>query len=310
MYLFCYLNSQLAEVNFPPAATFQFEMDVKAKKTLRIQLKNEKKGELIRGNVHVILRNVLQPDKYVAILRQLQSCLVEISKYGMCVSAVGLMLISILIYHVILMDFGYLFHRICTNVIPLFSIASAFYCVALYFRKSWDITDIYVLFCACFVGEFFAQCTCVNLSEQFITRPSLFFIVLLSVSIASIFSPLESTESVYVIGFISFIRLLSCTSLIDLPQSLRPFLAYLSGILGVITAKYMETTLAPPSEASASVPSLSSAEVHDRVPAIRRRRSSAMPAVQSLNISRGGRRTSLPALSLKQVMYIYSLDKY
>lgn len=277
----------------------------KPKKILRIKLNDDPETDEDIGYVTSFI-NILQQGNCVAILKQLGLSHFRTRKHGMLIYLMGGMLSSIFFYQLFFVDFGYIFQRICAILIPLFSIASAFYGLGLHLRKSWNNTSIYVLFCSCFAGEFVAQCLCSSTVDSYITRPSLYFLVLFAVSIASIFSPLETGESVYVIIFISFVRHISCTSLIDLPQFVRPFLAYASGVCGVIVAKYMEASLLIPYENGlvSSTMRLRSPEQADKVPFIKKRRASAIPA-QSF-AARAGRRTSLPALIQKQVCAMFS----
>ena len=200
------------------------------------------------------------------------------------------MVCTVLFYQLVFSEIGFLFHRLCSLLVPIFSICCAFYWLALYLRKSWSITSIYVLFCSCFAGEFLGQCVCDSSTEHYITQPFLAFTVLLAASIASMFSTLETTHSTFIIFFVSFIRFLSCTSLTLLPQFMRPFIAYFSGIVGVIGAKYIETIFKPP---------VTNLLAHDgKIPVIKRRRSSAS-TTHSFSSHRAGRRTSLPALIQK-----------
>lgn len=203
---------------------------------------------------------------------------------------IGLISLLVVVYQLIMRDLGYLFHRFCALLIPIFSIVCSFYWLALYFRKSWSTTSIYILFCACFAGEFLTQCICDTEKENYISQPILSFGVLLAVSMASLVSTLETIHSTAVIAFVSFIRFLACTTLTDLPQILRPFLAYFSGIVGVIIAKYMETVFKPPNS-NLITPD-------GKIPVIKRRRSSTS-TVHNFSTHRSGRRTSLPALIQK-----------
>ena len=204
---------------------------------------------------------------------------------------------SIFFHFILSMDYGYIFHRLCALLIPLFSIASAFYCVGFWLRKTWNNTSIYVFFTSCIFGEVLAQCICAS-SESYITKPSLFFIVLLSTGMASLFSPLGTFESVALISLVSFVRFLSCTFLVDAPESLRPFLAFGSAICGAIVSKYIETILSPVPTAVSTLPVPT--EVNDMKISMVRRRRSSMIAPQTFT-NRVGRRTSLPALIQKQV---------
>ena len=240
-----------------------------------------------------------------AVLRQLgQQQLQELALTKQQVNTLagmGVVMGSILAYQLMISDLGSLFHRICGLVIPIFSIGCAFYWLALYLRKHWSTTSIYVLLCACFGGELVGQALLVPAAGAvgegettvYVTRPMLLLTVLLAVSLASIFSTLETSHSTLVIGFVSAMRLLACSSLVDLPQSSRPFMAYVAGVVGIMGAKYMETLLRPIAP-SQLVPQ------EGKVPLIKRRRSSTAAAHGAGNFAhRVGRRTSLPALIQK-----------
>ena len=220
-----------------------------------------------------------------------------------------------------------LVHAVFAMTVPLFCSACAFYWLAVYLRKSWSGTSAYVLLAACFAGEVFAQATCCSNKESgdivTITRPSACLVLLAAVSVASIFSSLETNHSVLVITFISVLRLFSCSSLTDVPPWIRPFLAYSTGVIGIIGAKYMETLLtqglhSPSVSAPVSVAPGRPAVPEAKVPLIKRRRSSAISAPVGGGLSsfaqRAGRRTSLPALIQKpQVgnkIYSFQTCKY
>lgn len=67
-------------------------------------------------------------------------------------------LASLLLYQVLACDLGLLFHRLCAFVVPLFALACAYCWLTLSFRRTWSITSIYLLFCACYCGEVICQC--------------------------------------------------------------------------------------------------------------------------------------------------------
>ena len=206
--------------------------------------------------------------------------------YGVLALVAGLVL-----YELVMVDLGYLFQRLCGVIEPIFTIMSAFYWLALYLRRTWSTTSIYVLFCSCFAGEVLGQCLSSTSHEGYVSQPFVALVVLVAVAVASLFSTLETSDSVLVIGFVSLLRFMACSSLHDLPQISRPFLAYLSGIMGTIGAKYMETTFRPPMNGIQSNP-------EGKIPIIKRRRSSSSTA-HSFTSHRAGRRTSLPALIQK-----------
>ena len=205
---------------------------------------------------------------------------------------------AVILYQVLFSDLGYLFHRICSLIIPIFSVGCAFYCIALYLRKTWSTTSVYILFCACFAGEFLGQCMCDSSKENYITQPLLCLIVLIAVSIAGIFSTLETINSTGIIVFVSFVRFLACTSLVDLPQTLRPFVAYFSGVAGVIAAKYMETVFKPATNNGFITQD-------GKIPVIKRRRSSSSTAQGGSFSRHASRRTSLPALIHSKQVRLY-----
>ena len=217
-------------------------------------------------------------------------------QYSLCF-ALGGLLSSVLLYRLIFYDLGYIFSRLCGLIVPIFSIICGFYWISLYLRKTWSSTSVYLLFCACYAGEFIGQCCVLGYDFDsegglYITRPVLVGVVLLSASIASIFASLDSFHSTLVIVAVSFTRFLACTTLNDLPQSLRPFLAYTSGIAGVILSKYMETVFKP---------QINHFMTPDgKIPVIKRRRSSSSSGHGlTMHHHRAGRRTSLPALIQK-----------
>ncbi|XP_064627396.1 cGMP-inhibited 3',5'-cyclic phosphodiesterase 3A-like isoform X2 [Lineus longissimus] len=232
----------------------------------------------------------------------------EQRKYSMVLSWIGLsstkmsaqqcwvmygcsaLLFSLLLYHLIQCDLGFVFEKFCGLTMPICSILCGYYWIALYLRKTWSTTSVYFLFCSCFVGEFIGQCFFSGLEEDYISQPLVVFSVLASVSVASVFSSLETTQSSIVIIFVSFTRFLACVTLTDLPQVLRPLAVYFSGIGGVIAAKYMETVFKPP---------INNFMTQDgKIPVIKRRRSSSSSA-HGFSSTRPGRRTSLPALIQK-----------
>lgn len=66
--------------------------------------------------------------------------------------------ICILLYEAIVCDFIYIFHRLCAFILPLFTLLCVYYWLALFYRRTWSVTSIYLLFCACYIGEVFIQC--------------------------------------------------------------------------------------------------------------------------------------------------------
>ncbi|XP_060084329.1 uncharacterized protein LOC132563606 [Ylistrum balloti] len=213
---------------------------------------------------------------------------------------------SVLFYQLVKCDLGSYFQRLCGVLVPMFTIMCCFYWLSLYLRQSWNTTSVYFLFSSCFVGETIAQILISNwfggtgnsppqdtggggeiTSFSPTTQPFVVFIVLFSVCTASVFSSLETIHSAVVITLVSFSRFLACSSLGDLPSSLRPYLAYICGLVGIIISKYMETILKPP---------INNFMTHDgKISVIKRRRSSSSSA-HAFSAHRSARRTSLPAL--------------
>lgn len=223
------------------------------------------------------------------------------------VYGVGLLLTVMCVYQVLQCDIGQLFYRLCSLIVPMFCIVNAFYWLSLVFRKCWSNTSLYLLFSSCYVGEIAAQVMLVrkntgvtgeqdDVSSMYIMQPSVVLAVLIAISFASLFSSLETLQSAAVILLVSFTRFLACTSLVDLPQSLRPFVAYSCGFCGIIVSKYLETVFKT---------TISNNMTQDgKIPVIKRRRSSSsahgFPAHKSI------RRTSLPALIQKPQVRIHS----
>lgn len=234
------------------------------------------------------------------------------------VYGIGLAISSVILYQLLRCDIGSLFHRFCGILVPMFTIICSFYWLSLYLRKTWNTTSVYLLFSSCFVGETLAQFFLVewhtsvapqtggvgsaSISFSPVTQPLVVFVVLLAVCTASVFSSLETSHSVAVISLVSFTRFLACSTLGDLPQGIRPYVAYICGLTGIIISKYMETVLKPP---------INNFMTHDgKIPVIKRRRSSSS-STHAFSAHRSTRRTSLPALIPKsQVSLIIIHIKY
>ena len=122
------------------------------------------------------------------------------------------------------------------------------------------------------------------------TQPLVIVFVLLSISLASVFSSLDTSHSAVVILLVSFTRFLACSMLTDLPFGVRTYLGYMCSFAGILVARYMETVLKPP---------IQHFTTHDgKIPVIKRRRSSSSSA-HAFSAHRSARRTSLPALIQK-----------
>ena len=235
---------------------------------------------------------------------------------GVCYGT-GALLLAVSVYQLLRCDLGVLVHRLCSLLVPMFSITCAFYWLSLYLRRTWNATSVYVLFCSCFFGECLAQIFFRDWGEDpsisgggqevsdpggagdsvsstmlsnYTTQPLVIVCVLLFISVASVFSSLDTGQSACVILMVSFTRFLACSALQDVPFTLRPFLAYSCGFAGNIVAKYMETLFKP---------NIQSIATNDgKIPVIKRRRSSSSTA-HAFSAHRSARRTSLPALIQK-----------
>ena len=218
----------------------------------------------------------------------------------------ALIVLSFVIYQILRCDMGVLFQRLCSVLVPMFTIICAFYWLSLYLRKTWSTTSVYLLFCACFAGETIAQILVSRwgagrdeIDGSHVTKPLVLFIVLIAICGASLFSSLETTHSAFVISLVSFSRFLTCSTIGDLPYALRPYIGYACGLAGFVVSKYMETVLKPP---------INNFMTHDgKIPVIKRRRSSSSGA-HAFSAHRSTRRTSLPALIPK--IQVGSLTKW
>ncbi|XP_050391409.2 cGMP-inhibited 3',5'-cyclic phosphodiesterase 3A isoform X3 [Patella vulgata] len=217
----------------------------------------------------------------------------------------GVILSSVFLYQLLKCDVGYMFQRLCALLVPMFSILCAFYWLSLYFRRTWSNISVYILFSSCYLGETFAQVCLrnwsgsgtgssdVNTGESAsgqVSQPIVIVTVLLSVSVASVFSSLETVHSAVVILLVSFTRFLSCSSLLDIPHATRPYVAYTCAFVGILVSKYMEAVMKP------SVQNILTQD--GKLPVIKRRRSSSSSA-HGFSAHRSTRRTSLPALIQK-----------
>lgn len=178
-----------------------------------------------------------------------------------------------------------LLHGMCGLFAPMFSVTCAFYWLALYLRKSWNGTSVYLFFLACYAGEIIGQ---VCFGGDNIFRSWVVASVLISASCASLMSPLPTTQSALVIAFLSFMRFLSGSTLQALSGWMRPFVAYFCGIFGCILSKYTETHLFRQYPAAMTF--------DGKIPIIKKRRTSSQSSASSHHRSR---RTSLPALIQK-----------
>ncbi|XP_056016555.1 cGMP-inhibited 3',5'-cyclic phosphodiesterase 3A-like isoform X6 [Ostrea edulis] len=219
------------------------------------------------------------------------------------------------LYQLLRCDIGSVFHRLCGFLVPMFTIVQSFFWLSVGLRKTWSCTSVYLLFASCFVGESIAQIFIQSWSEgespslraggegvgtySQITQPLVVFVVLFAVCSASVFSTLETQHSVVVIFLVSFTRFLACSTLGDIPQSLRPYLSYVCGLTGIFISKYMETVFKHP---------INNFMTQDgKIPAYKRRSSSSsqggFPGRSTANHTRD-RRVSLPALGKSQIDFL------
>ncbi|XP_061176789.1 cGMP-inhibited 3',5'-cyclic phosphodiesterase 3A-like isoform X2 [Saccostrea echinata] len=219
-------------------------------------------------------------------------------------------------YQLLRCDIGSVFHRLCGILVPMFTIVQSFFWLSIGLRKTWSCTSVYLLFASCFVGETIAQVLIQSWSEgetpspaagvegvgnySQITQPLVVFVVLFAVCSASVFSTLETQHSVVVIFLVSFTRFLACSTLGDIPQSVRPYLSYLCGLTGIFISKYMETIFKP---------QINNFMTQDgKIPAYKRRSSSSsqggFPATRATANHTRDRRVSLPALGKSQIDFL------
>ncbi|XP_070544277.1 cGMP-inhibited 3',5'-cyclic phosphodiesterase 3A-like [Ptychodera flava] len=247
--------------------------------------KHDRERDASENNGYIrALVSPLEHGNYSSYLNWLGLKRLKLSSSQIGVFAASVVMVTAVIVYVI--DIPWLLQRLLGVLIPCFSILCAFYWLALFLRKSWSSSSVYLLFLSCHIGEIFAQL----FFGGDIFRPLQVTTVLVVVSICSIFSSLQTTHSTLVIIFISLIRFISGSTLIDIPVILRPFLGYFCGILGCILAKSVESSFRS---------SFSNQFGNDgKIPVIRRRRTSSSAGTTSH--SHKTRRTSLPALIQKQ----------
>ncbi|XP_051889892.1 LOW QUALITY PROTEIN: cGMP-inhibited 3',5'-cyclic phosphodiesterase 3A [Pristis pectinata] len=180
------------------------------------------------------------------------------------------------------------------SALPLFSLMSAFFWLALYLTGCGRGELAPRLLAACSLAETLLQALLVG-EEQLLSFGAT--VVLLSCLAAATLMVLRVSQGVCTILFTSLLRTVSLLSLERVRASWRPFLAYLMGILGVMLARYAVRILPQ------GVP-LAAAE--DKVPVIkRRRRSSSVIAAEMPNSQLGSkphRRTSLPCIQRDQIL--------
>ncbi|XP_074639997.1 cGMP-inhibited 3',5'-cyclic phosphodiesterase 3A-like [Tubulanus polymorphus] len=210
-------------------------------------------------------------------------------------SSVAVCVIAVIVMY---SELGALFDKLASILMPICCITFGFYGVSLYLRKTWGATSIYIVFCSCFLAEFVGQFVLnrgrpsvivdVNINYSSIClHPILIVFILITIATTCHYSNMETKDSILVVLSVNFSRLLACLTLPDLPDLVKPSLAYCSGIVGVLAAKYMETIFKPPVNSFMTV--------DGKIPIIKRRRSSSS-SNHGFSAHRVGRRTSLPAL--------------
>ena len=266
----------------------------------------EGKDEIEKNNYSQILVKPLELNNVGIVYNW---CKYQIQRHaltGQQLSFIFVIIVGILCclsYYLFFVGFTNIFVSIASLVLHLFSIICSFYWLAVYFRKSWTATSVYVLFCACYVGEILGHLLSDVNQEEYINQPIRILAELFAVCIASLSSSLETRSSVFIIWFVSIMRYTACTVLTIIPQLLRPIVAYFCGVVGIIMAKYMETVFQPS-------PTVCLAQ-DGKIPAIKRRRSSSTVGYNHGTMNqKQGRRTSLPAMTLKSQASQCCIEKY
>lgn len=257
----------------------------------------ERKDEAERRYSQVLVKPVEQSNVRIFYrwLQQQQSLTTQQVSF---VLAALIGFICFILYVLIFIGFSSLFISLASLVLHMFSIVCSFFWLAIYFRKSWTAISIYVLFCACYAGEILGHLLSDCDQEDYINQPVRILAELFAICVASLSSSLETRGSVFVIWFLSIMRYVACSVLTVNPQLLRPMIAYFCGVVGIIMAKYVETIFQP------AVPALYITQ-DGKIPAIKRRRSSSSTVSGHNNVNqKQGRRTSLPAMTLKSQVII------
>lgn len=221
------------------------------------------------------------------------------------------------VYAVAVLDLPFFFLRIAFVLLALFTVSCVFYWFALIFRKSWSDSCAYVLFCACVIGEIASRisltledggasrlpsetpCKSANvlvIGAYHLRAPEL-TVFLMTVVSASSFNSLSKVVNGILVALVMFVRFFSYTVLVDLPIVIRPYMAYVAGICGIIVAKHTETMF------RSSISTLTNGE--GKLIAVKKRRTSTTMHSSSGHCSVIGstmrnRRTSLPALSVQR----------
>lgn len=143
------------------------------------------------------------------------------------------------VFEFALVDVGLTLQRPILVAMQLFCFFFLFYSVAGHLRSVWLDEVVFSVFCVCIVVEFLIGCVVaqdpVNAS---LTQPLLTLLLLLAVGGVSMVLSLDVIQCALVMTGISVVRFFACSTISDLPPRLKPVLAYCSGAVGIIVARY------------------------------------------------------------------------
>ncbi|XP_078091448.1 cGMP-inhibited 3',5'-cyclic phosphodiesterase 3A [Mustelus asterias] len=179
--------------------------------------------------------------------------------------------------------------------LPLFSLLSAFFWLALYLIRCGRGELAPRLLAACCLGETLLQGWLLGEEEEQLLSVAASALLLGCLAAATLLL-LRLGQGVCTLILTSLLRTISLLSLDRVRASWRPFLAYLMGILGVLLARYAVHLL------PATLPAPGTQE---KIPVIKRRRSSSVIAAEISNNQLGSkphRRTSLPCIQREQIL--------
>lgn len=144
-----------------------------------------------------------------------------------------------LVFEFALVDVGLTLQRPILVAMQLFCFFFLFYSVAGHLRSVWLDEIVFAVFCVCIAVEFLIGCVVaqdpVNASS---TQPLLTLLLLLAVGGVSMVLSLDVIQCALVMTGISVVRFFACSTISDLPPRLKPVLAYCSGAVGIIVARY------------------------------------------------------------------------
>lgn len=196
-------------------------------------------------------------------------------------------------FEFVLSDVGLTFQRLLLLSMQIFFFVFLFYAVAMYLRTMWTNSSsmICIVLSTCVAVEILLGYVVVIPAAS--VQPAMTFIVLLCVGGVGLFSSMDILRCAIVITGISFVRFLACTMLVSLPRWVRPISAYLSGVIGVVAARYTVFTLS--STSNVNVTSSSENKKSDTNDVNTHKLSSCNDVRDSAKV----RRVSLPNLSKK-----------